>query len=817
MGSIIMEPDDIVTYAGETASPVRNFTTICTAVGRTDSKGIFNHSNPLGYSVPLLLLELSLASLAILLISRLLRPLNQPIVVSQILGGIILGPSILSRNFTFSSTIFPLRGIILLDVLSGFGYMFYFFLIGVNMDPWVVMKINKKTSAIGFATVAVSMLLSTGWSFLMKQNVSLDPNVAKSLPVVAQMESALSFPVVAYFLSELKIINSDFGRVAMSSSMVSNLCSFFLVTTSVMLHQSPHDSYQALQTISNSIAVAVAVIFVIRPLAMWMIRHNPEGEPIRESHVIVLFAAVLVTGFCSQALGLHIYYGPLILGITIPAGPPIGSALVEKLELMTSWLFMPLFFVKNGLVINIFALRLKSYLTVQSTALMSAVGKFIGAFVASLCCRMPTIDAITLGLVLNAQGVLELGLYKMMKKNKAIDNESFVIMCTSMVLVQGAITPIIKSIYDTSRRYVVYKRRTVMHSKPNSELRVLICIHDLNKVPAAINLLEALNPTKRSPLFVYVVHLVELVGRANPLLIHHKLSKRPSSNARTSNHIVKAFRCFEQNNEGHVSVHPFTAISPTKTMHDDVCTIALDKRTHLVIVPFYKTFHSSGAIESYRRNVMMTNRKMLDKAPCSVAILVDRGLLKSSRPILESWSSYRVAILFLGGPDDREALALATRMATHRNINLTLIRLLQNGNITSDDTKERKFDNEVVSEFRTSLAGHYRVMYIEEVVMDAAGTIAVIRSIENQYELIMVGRHHDSQSPLISGLVDWNEHNELGAIGDVLASAEFLRNTTILVVQQLTNLEKESHNTHTINFRDQTTVGEETEDVPIKM
>ncbi|XVE92580.1 hypothetical protein REPUB_Repub01dG0110600 [Reevesia pubescens] len=61
----------------------------------------------------------------------------------------------------------------------------------------------------------------------------------------------------------------------------------------------------------------------------------------------------------------------------------------------------------------------------------------------------------------------------------------------------------------------------------------------------------------------------------------------------------------EAKHEGNVSIFSFTTVSPPQTMHDDVCVIALDKGTSLVIIPFYKIFHVNGA-------------------PCSVAILIDR-------------------------------------------------------------------------------------------------------------------------------------------------------------------------------------------------
>ncbi|KAI9177844.1 hypothetical protein LWI28_019865 [Acer negundo] len=299
----------------------------------------------------------------------------------------------------------------------------------------------------------------------------------------------------------------------------------------------------------SSILFTVA-IFVTRPAFMWMIQRNPDGEPLKENYIIALLLCVCVTGICGHAMGLHIYYGPLILGIILPAGPPVGTT--------------------------------------------------------------------------------------------AIDNESFTVLCVFMVLVTSGVTPVIRALYDPSR----------------------------------------------------------------------------------------------------------------------------------------------SGVESAKNSIKITNQNVLDKAPCSVAILVDRGLLKIPRSILESWYEYRIAVLFLGGSDDHEALAIGGRMAGHPSVHLTVIRLLDNG-----DARKTRLDNKVMNMFRRSMENNYRVTYKEEMVMDGTGTVSVIRSLESQYELIM-------GSPF--GIAIWDEHMELGAVGDVLASVDFMSSTTILVVQQHNNVYTENQMKHGI-------------------
>ncbi|OMO99390.1 Cation/H+ exchanger [Corchorus olitorius] len=473
--------------------------------------------------------------------------------------------------------------------------------------------------------------------------------------------------------------------------------------------------------------------------------------------MVMLFLAVIISGLFGHIVGLHFSLGPLLIGLVIPSGPPLGSALIEKLDVITHWVLMPLYFVKFGLTVDIFAIGIQTFSTVQFITLIAAVGKFLGAFLCCLFFQMQLNDAICLGFVMNFQGILELGLFKFAKDQRILSDEAFSAMCISLLIITGAITPIVRYFGDSSRSYKFCHGKTVMHSRPNSELKILVCIHDEEHVPSTINLLGALNPSKQSPIGVYMLHQIELTGsNATPLLIPHKLTKKLSS--RDSGHVINAFRNFAKDFEG----------------------------TSLIVIPYYKRYHVNGETQSTRKALKIANQNVLDKAPCSVAILVDRGPFKSPRAFW-TWSSYEVAVIFLGGADDREALALGVRMAELQYINLTLIRILYDGECPAALTDGNILDNEVIHDFRANISGNHRAMYKEELVTEGPGTAAVLRSLENQYELVVVGRRYDRISRILSGLAEWNENEELGVIGDVLASSDFLGNTTILVVQQHTD------------------------------
>ncbi|PQP98660.1 cation/H(+) antiporter 4-like [Prunus yedoensis var. nudiflora] len=218
-------------------------------------------------------------------------------------------------------------------------------------------------------------------------------------------------------------------------------------------------------------------------------------------------------------------------------------------------------------------------------------------------------------------------------------------------------------------------------------------------------------------------------------------------------------------------------------MHEDICTVALDKLVSLIVLPFHRRWSVDGSVESEDHNTRILNCSVLDRAPCSVGILVDRGHLGQSS-IVAPGSSFSVAIIFLGGKDDREALAFGKRMTNDSTISLTVIRLVASADEVDGSKWDNVLDAEELKGFRYNDVREGFVIYLEEVVEDGPQTALLLRSIVDDYDLIIVGRRFNVNSPQTSGLSEWSEFPELGTIGDLLASPDITCRASVLVVQQ---------------------------------
>ncbi|XP_065880600.1 cation/H(+) antiporter 15-like [Euphorbia lathyris] len=757
---------------------------VCEVVGRVNSKGIWLGDDPLSFSVPLLLLQLSIISIFTRFIYVFLKPFGQPSIVSQIIGGVVLGPSVLGHNLNFAEKMFPLKGGLVLETMSVFGFMLFIFLIGVKTDPSILFRAGKRVVVIG----TLAFCIPYGIAGLVKMNLcesySLNKNNCKLLERLVVLQSLTSFPVVATFLAELNILNSEIGRLATSSAMICDL--FFWFTMSLTYVKEMAVARSTKISIESFISVAClfgVIAFGVRPAALWAVRNTPEGKPVKEIYTTVALIALMGCVFMGEIVGLDPLISSFLVGLAIPDGPPLGAALVERLDCFVSVLLTPIFFTLCGLKTNVYTIQ--KWHTVGITQLIVLAGfcaKLIGTMIPPLFCRMPFRDAFSLGLIMNSRGIVELILLNDWRTRNVLNDESFAIMVVSVVTVTGAISPLVKALYDPSRRFLAYKRRTIQHHGRNQELRMLACIHSQENVHTVVTLLSATNPSKQDPVGLFVLHLIKLAGRASSLLIPHIPHDKPPENPTQSEKIFSAFETFQHVNCGNVALNCYKGISPSRTMHNDVCSLALEERITFIIMPFHTQTIDNKTIES-SHSYRHLNMNVLDKAPCSVGILVDRSNPKKSSLLLEETLSYKIIVLFFGGADDREALAYGRRMLKHPCVSVSVLHFKISLPNMETTARIHVYDAKILDEFRFNLFPNARISYEEKVVTDRKGIIDVIEAIDESYDLVMVGKQHENLQ-VLSEFGTGSEDKELGEIGEIVATGNSKLRASVLVVQQ---------------------------------
>uniref|UniRef100_A0A7N0ZZC0 Cation/H+ exchanger domain-containing protein n=1 Tax=Kalanchoe fedtschenkoi TaxID=63787 RepID=A0A7N0ZZC0_KALFE len=787
---------DVLRAANGTAVLPLDAPMICIDRTRTKTVGIFQGENPLHFPTPVLIAQLASSSLITALLQLLLAPVGQTVFVCQMLGGFLLGPQALGRYLTFLQSIYRVKSLYVLNTVSFFACALFLFLIGVKTDIRLLAASGRKAIVIGACTFFVPLILNMSVALTVMACVKLEPQVRMSLHFVATLQSASSFYVVASQLEDLKMLTSELGRLALSSSLISGTLSWCWVIFSFATSERHENQVKGvvMGTVLCTLAFMFIVTYVLRPIFQWLIIRVKTTRGVKEGHMFIIYTSVLGLALFGESMGLNFLFGPMIVGIIVPVGPPLGSAVVEKLDTMVSILLLPMFYSIGLTVVNLPSISAVNVGVIELVVLTGFFGKVVGAMVPCVLSKMPVADALSLGLILATQGITDVLMLLRAMNGNLLDMESYSILFVSMLITSGIATPVVRRLYKPPDRYISYKRRTIQHSKPEVELRMVACVYNHDNSPSIINLLELSNPHVQSTICVYLLHLMQQTGSASTLLYAH--SRRADNTTmlhapHMSDPVINAFRKYESRKGGIVLVNAYTAVSPFVTMHEDVCNLALGKRASIIIVPFHKQVSMANEIAS-APSVRSVNLNILRAAPCSVAILIDRGTRcgGGSFHVMSSEASakYKVGVFFLGGQDDREALSYAMRMGENPDFSVTVIHFLGGDRNTSKPGVEKRQDVSLTSEFRLSCKIKHQNTYREEISSGSVEVVAKIRTVENHFDMILVGRRHSTESHLLDGLHEWNEYPELGYIGDMLASTDTSCRASVLVIQQQTFL-----------------------------
>ncbi|XP_009611609.1 cation/H(+) antiporter 15-like [Nicotiana tomentosiformis] len=797
-----LKTPDIPSY-NVRGKPVAGVDKLCYMTDTVTDNGIWEEINPLDSKLPIFIFQLAIVLFVTRLCLLLLKPLRQPHFAAELLAGILVGSTAIASEFAREhipalGAIFAASRIMMMETVGNLGLIYHVFLLGLEMDLRALTSVGPKALGIGIAgaifpfVIGASLYIfiadypeSFRWGFLY-WGVAL---------------SVTGLPVIAEIFAKLKLLHSEIGRIAMSSALVNDLSSWFLLVVSLSITSSYSSTFLSL---FSAIVFIIFSIFVIRPALLWVIRRRTrEGEEFSEAVVCAILAMVLVCGLVTDICGVSSMLGAFVFGLIIPPDF-LGHRFVLMLQGFASDLLLPLYYASLGMRTHLGGLNKEDVLMMVLVSFFSFIPKIVCTIAVSYLYKMSLREGFTLGVLMNTKGLVAVMAMSLGRDHTVMNEDGFAIMLFTIFFMSIATSPIVNFLYRRTKRFLPSQHRVLQDLKPDAELRILTCIHEVQTVAGITALLEISHASRRSPICVFALQLMQLKKHTTALLIVHDSSRASSKSVSKVggqiDQLIAAFNNLEHQS-ANISVQLLTAISPYGTMHEDVCSIAEEKQVTLIILPFHKRQTIHNNMEEMNPAYKDVNNNILANAPSTVGILVDRGfgtLLPTKKD--EGISrSCRIAMIFIGGPDDREALTYALRMARHPKVSLTVLRFILDesraiaGSTQNDDEDfsvimgaeaEKQADDLLVNEFRHKVQNDGSVVYIEEMSSNGAETVKIIATLDQDFDLYVVGRGLGFFSPLKGGLDEWSDCPELGSIGDLLLTSDFSSTASIFVVQQ---------------------------------
>ena len=416
-----------------------------------------------------------------------------------------------------------------------------------------IRKTGTQALAISAAGIAVPFASGVGVSVVLHQTIASDVKFGPFLVFMGVAMSITAFPVLARILAERKLLTTEVGQLAMAVAAVGDVTAWVLLALAIALSGVNTKATVVAWVLLCGIAFIVVMFLLVQPVMTWIAKRSSDNEPVQEIFICLTLAGVLAAGFTTDAIGIHAIFGAFLFGFIIPKDGPFAGALVEKIEDFVSTLMLPLYFASTGLQTNIGSIHgARGFGLLVLVITVACLGKMCGTFLAATATKVNPRKAITLAVLMNTKGLVELIVLNIGKQRGVLNDETFAILVITAIFTTVITTPLVMVIYKPARNPLPYNRRKLAMEDTKDDLRILSCVHGMKNVPAMINLTEATRGIRKRALRLYILHLMQLSERTSAIMIVQRARRdgRPFFNRRqpvdSRDQIVAAFETYGQ-------------------------------------------------------------------------------------------------------------------------------------------------------------------------------------------------------------------------------------------------------------------------------
>ena len=388
-----------------------------------------------------------------LLLGEFARRLHFPAIIGELIGGIILGPTILGwLDPGIQDWLFPVAGPVFMgrDALIQIALVFFLFSAGLEMNLGIIKKHRSSILWTSFLGIVIPFVLGFGLVVLFPR--LWGENVQGSTTLFALfMGTALSIsalPVIARILMDMNLMNTDMGMIIMGSATINDLIGWSLFA--LILSDFSSGSVLNLPpyvTFILALALFAFILTIGRTVAQkvqqrFQSDHSWPGVFFGIAMVYVMLAAAI-----AEVIGIHAVFGAFIVGMALSSGDSKRGNAINIVYQFVMYFFAPLYFVSIGLQVDF----LTSFdpVLVAVVLIVACAGKIIGATLGAKIGKLSTRRAVAVGFAMNTRGAMEIILAGVAKSAGLIDDRIFVALVIMAIVTSLISGPVIGRLHKS--------------------------------------------------------------------------------------------------------------------------------------------------------------------------------------------------------------------------------------------------------------------------------------------------------------------------------------------------------------------------------
>ncbi len=310
------------------------------------------------------LAKFAIAMAIIVCVPRLSRRVRLPAVVGLLLSGIIIGP----HGLDVIGTNRPIA-----DFFADLGKLLLMFCAGLEIDLALFRRARNRVIAFGLLTTSLPLLLGTGVGFLFGYR----PVAAVVLGSLLASHTLLAAPIVTRLgATRLEPVAVTYGATVLSDTL--SLVVFAICVSTFQRGFSV--SGLAVQLIEIAVFIPF-ILFGLSRLGAYFLRKVSDEE---NAYFALMLLVMTVAAALGAVINLPGIVGAFLAGLAVNAAVHDQPA-KEKLKFFGDSLFIPIFFVVTGFLIDPreFYRSITDNLLLTSAVILTLLaGKWIAAQIA---------------------------------------------------------------------------------------------------------------------------------------------------------------------------------------------------------------------------------------------------------------------------------------------------------------------------------------------------------------------------------------------------------------------------------------------------
>jgi Kef-type K+ transport system membrane component KefB len=340
-------------------------------------------------------------------VAWLLGRVGQPPVVSEMLAGVLLGPSLLGlllpdvQDALFPQPLYPI-----LYVVGQVGLVIFMFQAGYAFSQHRITGLAGTAGAVSLAGVIAPLALGVLLVVVFAGHV---PILVDGVPLgvsaafVGVALAITAFPMLARIITERGHAGTRHGSLALASGALDDAVAWIMLA--FVIAAASGKVGPALITVGGALLFVAIVWYGVRPAAVLLMGEGRLGAQTRLLGTVALLFGV---AWYTDEIGLYAVFGAFAVGAVMPRNERTDGV-VGLLTPVCQIVFLPLFFTYSGL-------RTEFGLLGEPTVLLFALGciavaiagKFGACWIAARLRGEPSGVALRVGALMNARGLMQL-------------------------------------------------------------------------------------------------------------------------------------------------------------------------------------------------------------------------------------------------------------------------------------------------------------------------------------------------------------------------------------------------------------------------